>query len=464
MVEVVLISPTLKHTYNWIDVKKISYGNLPIELGYISSYLKQNNHSVKLMDLHLLNRPYKELNKIIKKEKPKFVVISRKSSSFNQLKKISQIVKKNDKKVTVILTGNLPLPVLKKAMIINEIDIAAYGEAEKTILGLSEKKEINKIDGIIYKKNKKIITNPPRKPIKNIDLLPFPDYEGLNVRAAYKIYGAAFFPHRIGITTSRGCPYKCTFCIDPIVQSPPRMRSVTNIIKEIELLYTQYGIKRFEFYDDLFTVHRDRAIKICKEIIKQNFNIKWVVNSRVDTVDEELLAIMKSAGCYYITYGIESGNQEILNMIKKQTSIMQIKNAIKITKKVGLKAYGLFMIGFPSENDRTIRHTINFAKELNLDYATFNILHPIPGTEIFELAKKGQGIKFISDDLGKKAVGYTNMGLPTISKKRLAKYQKRAYKKFYLRPRFLLNKLFFDISFFIINFKKLSSFIRLIKS
>jgi len=114
----------------------------------------------------------------------------------------------------------------------------------------------------------------------------------MNVRDARKIYGAAFFPNRISIIASRGCPYKCTFCTIPIVQPKPRMRSANDVVEEIEYLYTKYGIKRFEFYDELFTLHRNRAIKICKEIIKRELNIKWVVNSRIDNVDEELLTIL----------------------------------------------------------------------------------------------------------------------------------------------------------------------------
>lgn len=464
MVEVVLFSPPLSDAYGKLDIKQIDYGNPPMGIAYISSYLKKNNHSVKVIDLNLFKYPFEEVRKIIKKEKPKFAGISYMTPSLEQVKKIAQVVKDVDKNIQVVVGGPHPSALLKQATAINEIDIAVYGEGEETMLDLLEKRDINKIKGLVYKKGKKIMIHPPRQPITNLDILPFPDYEGLNINKTCLNYGSAFFPHRVGIITSRGCPYKCTFCAERIVHSKVRIRSVKNIVDEINYLYTKYKIKRFEFYDELFTLYRDRAIKICKEIIKRKLHIKWIINSRVDNVDEDLLKIMKSAGCYYIIYGIESGNQKILDMIKKEISISQIKNAIKITKKAGLKSYGLFLIGLPYENDATIRETINFAKELPLDYATFNLLIPLPGTKIFELAKKGQGIKFLSDNLGEsKAVGCTNIELQTVSSKKLAKYQKRAYKEFYLRPGFLLNKLFFDPSFFIINFKKIFSFIRLIK-
>ena len=385
--------------------------------------------------------------------------------SLEQVKKIAKLVKDVGKNIKVVVGGPHPSALPKQTTAINEIDIVVYGEGEETMLDLLEGVNISKIKGIVYKKGKKIIINPIRQPINNLDTLPFPDYEELKINETYSRYGSAFFPHRVGIITSRGCPYKCTFCADRIVHSKVKLRSIKNIVDEIECLYTQYGIKRFEFYDELFTVHRGRAIELCQEILKRNLHITWIVNSRVDNVDEGLLRVMKSAGCHCIIYGIESGNQKILDIIKKEISVPQIKNAIKITKKVGLKAYGLFLIGLPYENDATIRETINFAKKLPLDYATFNILIPLPGTKVFELAKKGQGIKFLSDNLGKsKAVSYTNIELPTISRKKLVEYQKRAYKEFYLRPGFLLNKLFFNPSFFITNIKKFYSFVNLIKS
>jgi len=465
MVEVILFSPPLSDSYGKLNIKKIDYGNPPMGIAYISSYLKKNNHSVKVIDLNLLKHPFKQIRRIIQKEKPKFAGISYMTPSLKQVKKIAQLVKDVDKNIKVVVGGPHPSALPKQTIRTNEIDFVICGEGEKTMLDLLEKRDYNKIGGLAYKKDKKIIINLPRQQINDLDSLPFPDYEGLKINKTYLRYGSAFFLHKVGIITSRGCPYKCTFCAEKIIHKKIRVRSVKNVVDEIECLYTKYGIERFEFYDELFTLYRNRAIKICKEIIKRKLNIKWIINSRVDNVDEELLKIMKSAGCHYIIYGIESGNQEILNKIKKEISISQIKNTIRTTKKVGLKTYGLFIMGFPYETDNTIRETINLAKELPLDYATFNLLIPLPGTEIFELTEKGQGIKFLSGNLDEsKAVGYTNIELPTVSRKKLIEYQKRAYKEFYLRPRFLLNKLFFNPSFFIINFKKLSSFIRLIKS
>ena len=318
---------------------------------------------------------------------------------------------------------------------------------------------------LFTKKKGKIIINPLRKQIGNLDILPFPDYEELKIKKNHSNYGSAFFPNRMGIIASRGCPYNCIFCSGGIVYKGSRSRSAKNIVDEIEHLYTKYGIRKFEFLDNAFAFNKKRAIEICKEIIKRKLAIKWIISSRVDNVDEQLLKIMKSSGCHCIIYGIESGSQKVLNTIKKGISISQIKNAVRITKKVGIKVYGVFIIGAPYETDSTIRETINFAKKLPIDYATFNLLVPLPKTELFRLASKGEGIRFTSNDSNKsKPIGYTNIKLPTISSKRLVKYQKIAYKEFYLRPGFLLKKIFFDPCFFIDNYQKVYSFMKLIKS
>jgi len=464
MVEIVLISPSLSDVYGF-DIKKVSYGNPPMGIAYISSYLKKHNHSVKVIDLHFSKDPLKEVRNVIKKEKPKFVGISCMTASLEKCKKIAKEIKSIDGDILVVLGGPHPSALPKQVIKINDIDFVVYGEGEETMLDLLEKKDFNKIKGIVYKKGGKIIMNSPRKQINNLDILPFPDYEELKIKKNYCNYGEAFFPKRIGIIASRGCPYNCVFCAENTVYKGVRLRSVKNVIDEIEYLNNKYGIKRFAFYDNAFGFYKKRAIEICKEIIKRKLDIKWVLSSRVDNVDEQLLKIMKSSGCYYIMYGIESGSQKVLDTINKGISISQIEDTIRTTKNVGIKVYGAFTLGVPYENDSAIRETINFAKELPIDYATFNLLVPLPNTELFRLASKGEGIRFISNDSNKsKSIGYTNIELPNVTCERLVEYQKTAYKEFYIRPKFLLKKIFNDISFFIGNYKKLSSFMKLIKS
>jgi len=464
MVELVLFSPPLVDGYGKIDIKQIGYNNPPMGLLYISSYLKKYNCSVKLVDLQLLNNPLKEVKNIIIKDKPAYVGFSWMSPSSEHIIKIIRVIKNIDKDILIIVGGATPTALVNEAIRLDEIDIAVYGEGEETMLDLLEKKNLNEIKGIAYKQNKKIMINPPRKPITNLDSLPFPDYDAIRLDKTYPHFGGVFFPRRIGIIASRGCPYKCTFCAENIVTNESRVRSPKNIVDEVEYLYTRYNIRRFEFYDHLFTVNRDRTIKICNEIIKRKLKIKWIINSRVDNVDKELLKILKMAGCYYIIFGIESGNQNILRRIKKDTSIPQIKNAIKMTKKVGLKACGVFIIGLPYENDETIKQTINLAKELPLDYAIFNIFRPFPGTKIFESVKKQKGIKILGNNpIKSKTIDYIKIELPAVSRKKLLEFRKQAYKKFYLRFGFLFKKFLFDPIFYFDNFGKFNSFLRLIR-
>jgi len=213
------------------------------------------------------------------------------------------------------------------------------------------------------------------------------------------------------------------------------------IIEEIKYIKERYGIKELLFYDDTFTLSRERIIKLCDEMIKNEINIPWSCETRVNLVDRELLSKMKSAGCYIISYGVESGNQEILNIIKKDISIEQVKNAFKITRDLGIIIVSYFMLGCPGDTEQTMKQTIEFAKELDANFTQFSICTPFPGTEIANFIKQ-ENIdwnKFTYVSNRSEMIPFVLS--KHLTREQLKKWYNKAYKEFYLRPMYLLKTI-----------------------
>ena len=193
--------------------------------------------------------------------------------------------------------------------------------------------------------------------------------------------------------TSRGCPFACDFCSRPVFGNEFRTRTASNVADEIEEVHS-LGYERVWFADDCFTLKRKRLLGICDELIKRRLKIGWECLSRVDTLDLEVAAKMKKTGCLRIFFGIESGNNSILALMEKQITTKQADEAVRLCKRNGIKAGAFFILGYPGENDKTILDTVRFASSLPLDYLSFTLPYPIPGTPLFERLSD----KMISDE------------------------------------------------------------------
>ena len=240
--------------------------------------------------------------------------------------------------------------------------------------------DLTSIKGLAWRKGNEISINLPRPFIKDLDDLPTPMHELLPLQRYRMPYIKGPFTF---IVTSRGCTAGCLFCIKHVTyQYNVRLRSPQRIIEELWHLKS-LGINNINMYSDLFTVSRDQVMGLCELMIKENINIKWMCNSRVDYVDEEMLTMMGKAGCWLISWGIESGNEKILHDIHKGISIDKVERALRWSKRAGIMNWGYFIIGLPGETEATIRQTIDFAKKLPLDIALFHISAPYPGTPFF---------------------------------------------------------------------------------
>lgn len=287
------------------------------------------------------------------------------------------------------------------------------------------------IKGLAWRNGEDVIVNFPRPFIADLDDLPIPMHELLPLQK-YRmplIKGPFTF-----ILTSRGCPAGCTYCIKHVsYQFSTRLRSTKLIMEELWRL-KELGINNIHMYSDLFTVNRDLVMDLCQRMIDEKINIKWTSNSRVDYVDEEMLQKMGQAGNHLISWGIESGNEQILKHAHKGAYPDKAERALRWAKKAGIKNWGYFIIGLPGETEETIRQTIDFAKKLPLDIALFHVAAPYPGTPFFfEVVKEGwfrSGTRWEQVDMDKGTV----LDYPNLPAERLLYWQKRAFREWAFRP------------------------------
>jgi radical SAM superfamily enzyme YgiQ (UPF0313 family) len=287
------------------------------------------------------------------------------------------------------------------------------------------------IKGIAWRKDGEILLNFPRPFVADLDDLPIPMHELLPLQKYRMPYIKGPFTFML---TSRGCPAGCTYCIKHVsYQYATRLRSPKLVLEEMWYL-KKLGINNIHMYADLFTVNRDQVIEMCKMMIEQKINIKWTSNSRVDFVDEEMLDLMGKAGCRFISWGLESGNEAILKHAHKGADPAKAERALRWAKKAGIMNWGYFIIGLPGETEETIRQTIDFAKKLPLDIALFHVAAPYPGTPFFFEVVKNKwfrpGTRWEHVDMDKGTV----LDYPGMPAERLLYWQKRAFREWAFRP------------------------------
>lgn len=426
---------------------KAAIGQRPLlSLAALAGYLLREKCEVNIIDLIFYNDPVKDLKEKIRAYQPSYVGITFTTPLYNEGRVLAEEVKKEFPDITLIC-GGVHTTIMPEDVLNNtKFDIAVVGEGDITLTEIVSGKPLNKIEGIVYKKNDKILKTKPRPLIKNLDDLPYPAFELYDIKKYINpILTARKNP--VGtIETSRGCVFGCTYCNKSVFGRNFRYKSPKRVVDEMEYLI-KLGFNELHIWDDNFATNLERAKEICKELIKRNSNITWRLECgvRCDCIDEEFFKLAKQAGCYGVSFGFESGNDEILKTINKGETTEQMRIAAKWAKDAGLMIYGFFMLGLPGETLETMNQTINFAKELDPDYAKFTITVPFPSTKLFDDWEK-QGIIKTKD--------WTRYNFHTASKvydhpnldwKTLEKYYNLAHIKFYFRPKFMARRFFKDL-------------------
>jgi len=393
------------------------------------------------------------LNKTIEKIfqfVPRLVIIDTSTPSIYNDINIAQKIKERLPSTFIVLVGTHPSALPEETLKLNnKIDAVARREYDYTIRDLAyclkNEGDLKKVDGLVFKKDNRIIYNKPRTLIENLDEIPF-------VSQVYKKYfniknyffAASDYP-MVMIITGRGCPHQCFFCVYPQTfhSRRYRLRSPENVVNEFEYIIRNLPqVREIGIEDDTFTANRQRTIEICQLIIERDIKIKWYCNVRPD-LDLETMKWMNKAGCHLLTVGFESGNQQILNNIHKGIQIEQIREFVKNTKKTGLLVHGCFMAGNPGETKETMEQTLKFAKELNCDSMQFYPLMIYPGTEAYQWAKESGYLTTLNYEKWANQEGMYNsvLNLPNLTSQEILDYCNRATKEYYLRPAYISMKL-----------------------
>ena len=409
-------------------------------IGYIASFLEREKLQVEILDFQAEEFTEDGFENKLKDYNPDIVGVTSTTPIFNNALNIISITRRIIPAAKIVVGGVHPTIFAEDILKNKNVDFVVRGEGEITFVELVKNlSNPVQVHGISYRINGNIVNNPERQLIENLDNIPFPAYHLLPVEKYKPALGNYKRMPVMSMITTRGCPGKCTFCFRGILGTRMRTRSPENIVEEIRFLAKNYGIREISFYDDTFTLFKNNVKKFCEILLNKNIAITWSCMSRVDFVDRETLNLMKRAGCHQICYGIESGNESILENINKRTSLEKAKTAIAITREAKIDTRLAFMLGSPGETVETMEETIRFAIENSPDLVQFNITTPYPGTDMFEWAKKNDYL--LTYDWDKYDLATCVMNLPTIAPETVERYYHKAYQKFFLRPSYILKRI-----------------------
>ncbi len=438
----VLIYPHDAVVYPNIDLEKVNVCQSPIGLAYVAGFARSKGHKVTMVDVRLYGSEWEAvLRRTLREQKPDLVGLYCLTPFFSTCSYLSRIVKEEAPYTKVVWGGPHPSVLAKETLAECEyVDYCVCGEGEIPFSMLLDGAHPSTIPGVAYRENGTVVPNKTKSPsVRDLDAIPWPAYDLL----PYKRYSFVMGGTTLTMITGRGCPYTCTFCAcDAVHVTGYRVRTVKDSVDEMEYYVKQMGISQFIFEDDTYTVNTKRAAAMSEEILRRKLDITWFCNSRVTGISLELLELMKRSGCKLIFFGIESGNQEILNAIEKRIELKDAEETLVNCRKVGIRTYGLFIIGHPYESRESAMETINFAKSLPLDYAQFSVLTPVPGAEVYEQAKRGEGLKSFAKHWDDYVFhGMPIIETPSLKREEIDQLRRLAYRQFFLRPKYFLYKI-----------------------
>lgn len=419
----------------------------PLGTLYVGAAMLEAGHEVEFLNGAFMT--HEEIIARVEKMRPKFVGLYSTTFGFPKAVKTANAIKQLDKRIFTCVGGPYPIAVKGKCLENDgrNIDAVVTTEAESAIVELIERLEtgtsLNGLAGVDFRRGTEIIRNPPRALCEDLDSLPFPARELLGEKAYYIPPPGQYKRKPVTILiTSRGCDRKCIFCsqIDKerkYGKRGVRFRSVDNVLQEIELCLAQ-GYREIKFIDDSFAADYDRAMQICQEIIRRKLDFTWFASLSINQADKPLLQAMQDAGCWAILYGTDSGVQKTLNSLRKATTLDMIRRDIKWTKEVGIRVSTPFIFGAPGETFEDGLKTIEFALELDADFANFHSLTPFPGTPLFDNLEK---FGTVSENLSDRTYQSAAFVPYTMTRDEILKLRQIAFRRFYTRPKFLWKRL-----------------------
>ena len=420
----------------------------PLGIGYLSSYLKNSDYDVFLIDALKNNLREADIFKFLQVNKIDVLGITCMSATYNEAVRLSLFIKEHDKNIIVVIGGIHPTFLPYQTLSDSNCDFIVCGEGEKAFKQLLDNHfENNNIRGV-YSLNELTSEKTPfekAEAVSVLDDLPFPDWEQMRPDT-YPVAPHGVFSKKYPIATmfsSRGCPYSCKFCASPnFYDRKIRFRSAENVVAEIKLLTEKYHVKEIHFEDDNITMNRQHIVSICELILRNKIKISWSCPNgiRTDTIDDDLVELMKMSGFYACSLGIESANADILKRIDKKEDLDTAKNAINILRKHKIETCGFFIFGLPGETKETLQETTQFALKSGLTRAHFASLSVMPGCDLFK-ELDGYYFRDYSMNMYKKPNYSPDKLEKGVTSEEIIAAQSRAIRKFYLRLPILINCL-----------------------
>ena len=415
----------------------------PLGTLYVAASLQRAGHEVRFLDGAFLSR--QAILDQLSAFRPEWVGIYATAFGWPRAERTAADVTERLPESYLCAGGPYPIAEGERCLdYARAFDAAVTGEGEQTAVEMVERLErresLEGVSGLVYRQGDEVKANPPRPLLRNLDQLPFPDRRLLGDPDRYLPPPATWRRKPVAVVlTSRGCNRHCIFCfqMDKSRRSGIRYRSVENVLEEIELCLRQ-GFREIKFIDDTFAEDRARAMRLAGEIRRRRLDFTWFASACANQVDPEMLRAFKEAGCWAILFGVESGVQRNLNTLRKGITLDQARRAVAWAREAGLSVQTTFMFGIPGETFEDGLRTIDFACELDADWASFHAIVPFPGTVLHDRAA---GLGTLSEDLQ----DFTYQGAAfvpsTMTRDQIVELRQRAYRAFYSRPRFLLRKL-----------------------
>ena len=413
----------------------------PVSLATAAAMLDEDGHEVNVVDFPAMGLDVSALIEVIRKRRPDIAIWNTGTPTLPFDLHLADLVRKESPDTITGVIGTHVTIHPDEALREPALDLVIRGEPEKIIRNLCKNAGSGweTIRGLSYRhRNDNGIRHNPPEEFLAPDAIPRPAWHSLDI-SPYRLplKGRPF----LIVAPVRGCPYSCSFCTAPIYYGNKlRERPIDYVMDEIEENVSRYGVREFFIWADTFTVNRNYVIRFCRAIRERNLQVSWTCNSRVDTVDKELLDVMKEAGLWMISFGLESGNDDVLDLAEKKISVAQSKKAVITANRAGVKVAGHFIFGLPGETEKTMEQTLSLALSLPLDIAQFYVAAPFPGTKLFDEALRHGWLKS-RDRAHFCSQNDAVMELPGLPSARVNAFRRYAYRKFYSRPRAVLNLL-----------------------
>ncbi len=430
----------------WPHKRSDKYIEYPIYLAYTAAVVEEAGFEVSFIDAIMDELDIGEFARQVGDLKPRLALIETSTPSIEFDLETAAAIKEMSPGTFVALLGSHVTYFDLETLAENPtVDAVIRGEFEYTAADLARALDgggdLSGVLGLTYRDAQGDPRRNPDRPLfEPLDAMPFPArhiVKGGDYRAG--IYSGG---HPTAMVSSRGCPYRCTFCLwpDTMYGHKFRARSAKNVVDEIEEAVRTYGHDEIYFDDDTFTIDRQRVLDICDLIIERGLEkeVEWIAQCRVDTVDREMLEAMKAANCGYILYGVESGSPEMLKRMKKGITLEKVRHAFELTRQVGIKTQAFFLFGIPGETQETIRETIEFAKELNASSTQFAVAIPHPGTALYEECKANGWLT--SENWADYTAESSLIETPWLTAAEVEQARIRAYREYYYRPQYIVGE------------------------